>query len=249
MISISVSTALRGFLYTLLPCALLGCSQPDAILEASADGVTDTAEAQVSMDENVPKTREVETGSTSLRSAESHVHGGASLSIVLENNTITIEVETPLYNLLGFEYAPETPSEKAKLAKAEARLIEPESLIIFNAEAKCMFISPRNIALFKGDKDHDNHDHDDHQDIHDDHQDIHDDHQDHDESEGEQGNHKGAIFLYEATCGAISDLKSVQINLFEAFPNFTDIDLVYLGPSRQMQMELSPSQNYVDLNP
>ena len=84
-----------------------------------------------------------------IRSAESHVHGGASLSIVSEKNTVLIELETPIYNLLGFEYAPRTPEERARVSEVEAMLGLPQNLIQFNREAECTFVDPKTkIVLF-----------------------------------------------------------------------------------------------------
>lgn len=41
-----------------------------------------------------------------------HVHGQASLNIVIEDETLLAEFHSPLDNLLGFEHAPESETEK-----------------------------------------------------------------------------------------------------------------------------------------
>jgi len=95
---------------------------------------------------------------STIRSADSHVHGGASLSIASEKNSIFMEFETPLFNLLGFEYEPRTSDEKARIQDVETRLANPETLFRFNKAAKCTFIKPRHTpVLFEASSD--DHDH------------------------------------------------------------------------------------------
>jgi len=88
------------------------------------------------------------------RSAQSHTHGDASLAIVLDGSTMTVELDTPLYNLLGFEHAAETPSQKASVLKAESVLSKGSSLFVFNSDAGCV-PSNQKISVELGVDDHD----------------------------------------------------------------------------------------------
>jgi len=130
-----------------------------------------------------------------VRSAESHIHGGAMLAIVSQNNRITIEFESPLYNLLGFEYAPRSKEEKALVDRVEKTLS--------------------------------NHD------------------ENHDEETSDT--HADVILNYELTCKAIDKLNMVRVEFFNEFSNFTELELVYLGPSKQMSANLTASKPTADL--
>ena len=223
-----------------LSAAVSACApaEPDHAHDASGDAGHPHAESLVTDEAKQPAAHQDHKNEPTIRSAESHVHGGASLSIVSEKNTVLIELETPLYNLLGFEYAPRTPEEQARVLEVETRLGQPQSLIQFNPDAKCTFVdSKTKTVLFPaGAGDHD--DHDDHED--------HDDHDDHEDHEG-SAKHKDVLLTYALTCDAADKLKTVNVEFFQHFSNFTELELVYLGPTRQMSAELSRSRPRADL--
>lgn len=197
-----------------------------------------------------------------VRSAKSHIHGGAALSIISNNNRLEIEFETPLFNLLGFEYAPRTQAEKTLVLETQSSLSDPQTLIHFNKDAKCVFDTPTSeIELFDADlvneahDDHheendDHHDHHDDDEHHDEHkEDHHDEHKEdhHDDEHKGEDNHKDVVITYSANCEAIDKLKTIRVNYFKTFSNFTELELVYLGPSRQMSAELTPSKPSANL--
>ena len=216
----------RSFLFISAGLALIACAPEqggdekahEPQLHAASDATSDHMEPGEAAD--TP-----ELNGAAIRSAESHSHGGAVLSVATENNTIAMELETPLYNLLGFEYEPKTPEEKARVLEVETRLALPETLIRFNSEAGCTYDkTAKKIALFDEHSDHD-HDHDD----------------DHDTD------HKDVILEYGLQCKAMGKLKKLEVTLFEEFPFFKELELVYLGPSQQMSAELSSSRPNADL--
>ena len=174
-----------------------------------------------------------EAASSVTRSANAHSHGDAELAIVLEGAMITVELETPLYNLLGFEHHPETAAQKAKVEMAEDQLQKGEALFVFNANAKCNLISEsKAVHLF--DEDH-----------HDDEHDEHDEHEHHDEQED---SHKDVLLQYQYRCTKPSSLENVSVNLFEFFEDMSDIDVTYLGPSTQKQVSLTRKNTQMDLS-
>ncbi|MEP4051562.1 MAG: DUF2796 domain-containing protein [Litorimonas sp.] len=230
---------------------LVGCSKPET---KKASETIDTPPA--SSAEMVPETfaeaspiKPLNEDVPSVRSADSHVHGGATLSIASENETIQIEFETPLFNLLGFEYAPKTDAEKALVSEAEVSLTQPEKLIRFNDAANCSFETPSsNVDLFEthsGEEDDEHHDDHDHSDHHEEESetDDHDEHHQHKEDDV----HKDVLLNYFLSCGEIDKLKTVKVDLFEIFPNLTELELVYLGPSQQMSADLTPSKATAEL--
>ena len=154
---------------------------------------------------------------------------------------LTVELDTPLYNVLGFEHEAETATQKAAVLHAETVLTRGGPLFVFNNEAGCSIIRDTiSVELeHHEDEDHEG-DHDDHED--DDHgEDDHEDEESHDET------HKDVVLQYEYKCQSPTALKNVTVNLFEHFENLTELDLVYLGPNTQKQSELSAAKPRMNL--
>jgi hypothetical protein len=66
-----------------------------------------------------------------------HVHGVAKMDIAVEARKITVSFETPLDNLVGFERAPRTDSERQRADEAVARLRAGDTLFKFDPAAAC----------------------------------------------------------------------------------------------------------------
>ena len=237
-------TLSRPFLLIGFSLAVIGCSPSesghDPLDEASSpqNSVVDAA----SQTETSPEAHQNQSNTHAVRSAESHVHGGAVLSLVNENNTIIMELETPLYNLLGFEYEPKTQDERTHVSDVEARLSQPQNLIRFNADANCTYDTLESpVTLFEThmDEDEGQSDHG--------HDDDHIEHGEDDHDEDHDADHKDVILKYGLRCISPSKLKNVEVLFFDDFPFFTALELVYLGPSQQMSADLSPSRTKVDL--
>lgn len=188
------------------------------------------------------RTARAQDNSTSeIRSADSHVHGGAAMSVVSEGRLVMVELETPLYNLIGFEYAPRTDAEKRAVMAAQTELSNPEDWIKFNDAAGCFFMSrAKEITLFSDDAAHQSSDHR--------HDDAKSGEQDHDHDH-DYGSHKDVILSYSANCAAPQKLETVIVDIFERFPAMTTIELVYLGPSVQRSYRLSKTNITADFTP
>lgn len=212
-------------------CSACSENEPSSSVQidtsASSQVATEKAPADIS---DVKEVAPRESVTSETRSAESHTHGDASLGVVLEGSTINVELETPLYNVLGFEHAAETDAQKAAVAKAESVLSDGSRLFVFNREAKCSLSSPKaSLDLGLDDQDH--------------HKDKHDDH----EGEGHDETHKDVTVEYAYECQSPRELKTITVALFEHFENLSEIDLVYLGPNTQKQAELTASNSRFDL--
>ena len=72
-----------------------------------------------------------------LAQGHAHVHGLAKLDIAVEAKKITVSFETPLDNLVGFERAPRTDSERKRADEAVARLRDGDAMFRFDPAAGC----------------------------------------------------------------------------------------------------------------
>jgi len=72
-----------------------------------------------------------------LAQGHAHVHGVAKMDIAVEAKKITVNFETPLDNLVGFERAPRTDSERKRADDAVARLRAGDQMFKFDPAAGC----------------------------------------------------------------------------------------------------------------
>jgi hypothetical protein len=76
-----------------------------------------------------------------LAQGHAHVHGLAKMDIAVEAKKITVNFESPLDNLVGFERAPRTDSERKRVDEAVARLRAGDQMFKFDPAAGCRMAS------------------------------------------------------------------------------------------------------------
>lgn len=67
-----------------------------------------------------------------------HAHGVARLEVSLEGDVLSIELESPLDNLLGFERKPQYEKDFAKVREVAALLRAGDKLFVPTAAASCV---------------------------------------------------------------------------------------------------------------
>src|SRR5262245_53115454 len=94
------------------------------------------------------------------RELGAHVHGHGTLNIAIEDKRVSMELEVPGMDIVGFEHAPSTDEQKAAVEKAKARLGEALNLFGLTKDAGCA-IAEANVELEAEHQDHeDGHGHD-----------------------------------------------------------------------------------------
>lgn len=96
-----------------------------------------------------------------------HEHGTARLDVVLDGQTLALDLDSPGMNLVGFEHAPSSDADRAAVARARERLAAPMELFSLPAAARCSVTRQELLSPLFGnaasDHDHDHdHDHDEH---------------------------------------------------------------------------------------
>ena len=66
-----------------------------------------------------------------------HVHGVARLDIAIEATRLSVQLEMPLENLLGFERAPRTDAERRQADAVIARLRAAGAMFVIDPAARC----------------------------------------------------------------------------------------------------------------
>lgn len=211
----------RGMLSLAVLAAFSGCSQePPSTGEKS-----EPAHAHAAHENHVESHgAAVQPATPPRRAAQAHAHGRATLAVVLDGYELTAALETPLYNLVGFEHAAETQAQKAALRNAETLLAGGGPLLTFSPKAGCA-LSDKSISADLG---------------------GHDDHHDgHHAVEAEP--HKDIALEYIYVCASPDLLNDITVNLFEHFEFMDEIELIYLGPNIQKQDVLNRNKTRVKL--
>jgi hypothetical protein len=152
--------------------------------------------------------------------SKTHEHGVARLDIAVEGRRLTIAVETPLDNLLGFEHAPRTATERRAADAVVATLKAADRLFRADAAARCVLsgVELRSGALGLGKVDA--------------------------ASAGTDG-HGDIDGQFEFTCEAAP--VAVDVGLFEAFQRLGRIEVQAVGAKGQRKVTLRRPVRRVDL--
>lgn len=133
------------------------------------------------------------------------------MNIVLDGNVLSIELESPVFNLIRFEHAPNNEEQTAALLNAEQTLVFADHLFHF-ATTKCALenveVETPYIKKHK-DKSHQHHQHK----THHDHADFH------------------ASYTFQ--CEQANDLKTISVKLFVHFPAIQEIKAQWIFQGRQ----------------
>ena len=85
-----------------------------------------------------------------VRHAGKHEHGTTNLGIAVEGTSLTLELDAPAANFLGFEHPPASEAEKQQLAKVLNLLRDGEALFGTPPGAACRLqsaaVSPPDYA-------------------------------------------------------------------------------------------------------
>lgn len=153
-----------------------------------------------------------------------HEHGVARLNAVLDGQALELELESPAMNLVGFEHAPSTDADKAKVAAARKQLEQPLALFNLPSAAGCSVAKQELESPLFGDQPAADHDDDEHEETNDGHAHHHE--------------HSEIHAHYQFTCtqpGALKDLDLAQV--FKTFPATQKIQVQLISPSGQQGVE------------
>ncbi|WP_248766457.1 DUF2796 domain-containing protein [Pseudomonas protegens] len=154
-----------------------------------------------------------------------HEHGVGRLNAVLDGQTLELELESPAMNLVGFEHAPSTDADKAKVAAARTQLEQPLVLFSLPKAAACVVAKQELESPLFGDKpDDDDHD------------------EDAKDAAGHEHHHEHSEIHahYQFTCAKPDALKSLDLGqIFKTFPATQKIQVQLISPNGQQGVEAS----------
>lgn len=130
-----------------------------------------------------------------------HVHGLVEMSLVAEANIVEINIESPLMNLVGFEYQAQTEAEKEEVQNMIEIFKAPEKWLRFIDTANCQLTQQ---LVDYGEEAHHEHKH-----------------------EKEETLHSELQASYQFTC-AVNRLSSLEVLLQNHFPAIESIELSWI---------------------
>lgn len=69
--------------------------------------------------------------------AHAHAHGRLALDVAVDAQSITVQIESPLDSVVGFERAPRTDAQRKRVADMVARLNAADRLLQVDPRAEC----------------------------------------------------------------------------------------------------------------
>lgn len=180
-----------------------------------------------------------------IRQLNAHEHGVGQLNIAFDGAQVAMELHAPGADIVGFEYAPETEEDRAKVDAAVATLARPLDLISMPAAAQCSVVKAS--ASLESEEGHDDEDHaahkeeghDDHD--HDDH--AEDDHADHADAAGHTEFHAE----YLLTCADPAQANLITFGYFDAFPNALELEVQVISDRGATAFEVMRDAPSLDL--
>ena len=195
-----------------------------------------------------------------------HEHGAGVFNVAIEGKTVSMELESPGADIVGFEHAAKSDKDKAAIEAAKATLKDLAKVVALPAAAGCKLAAAK-VELHSEGGDHDDHDHGKKAEKHDDHDHDHgkkaEKHDDHDHDHGkkaekhddhdhgkhaeEEGGHTEFHAEYQLNCSRPESLTGFSFAYFDTFQNARELEVSIAGPSGQKRLEATRDNNRVDL--
>lgn len=153
---------------------------------------------------------------------EAHVHGVGKLDVAVDGNTLSLHLDSPLVNLIGFEHAATSDADRQAASNMAKILRDASKVFVTTAAAGCTISTVHLVSaaidpVLLGEpaasgKSVAHADHDGHADL-------------------------DADFVFH--CSAPDRLQNIDVKLFDAFKGFVRIDVQLVTAKRQAAAKLS----------
>lgn len=184
-----------------------------------------------------------------------HVHGHGSFNVAIEGNKVSMALEVPANDIVGFEHEANDDKQRQAIKTGTATLKNALSLFAPPKAAGCKVVS-NEIELHRPSAEeakhdehakHDDHAKDDDHEKHDEHA-KHEDHDDHADGEAGQG-HSEFHANYVLECAKPANMTALTFDYFKAFPRAKELDVVVLTDKSQNRFEVTREKSVINLGP
>lgn len=159
------------------------------------------------------------------REAGPHQHGHGTLNIAIEGSRVSMELEVPGNDIVGFEHAAKTKLQRAAMDKAKGQLGAPLSLFRLPSSAGCA-VKEATVKVESGSKPDAKkagHKHDDH-------------------------GHSEFHAEYTLECGTIANLTSIEFPYFSMFKSAEELEVSVITPKGQTKFEVKRGKPRLELS-
>ena len=174
-------------------------------------------------------------------SLEAHVHGKASLNLVLDGQSLFIEFESPAYNLVGFEHEPKDQIQQKEVQDTLSLLSRPRKVFGFSAQAGCLVESVSVTTTMAGvGKNTVGYEEEHHEEEH--HEEEHHEEEHHEHSDGDSTNkesHSEFKANYRMICSEPEKLRTIEFKLFKEFLGLKSVQVQWINGEGQGYIELN----------
>jgi len=173
------------------------------------------------------------SGDTTFTQRDAHLHGKVVVNIALEGKLLSVELDAPAVNVIGFEHAPRTDAQKREVAAVDRWLASGVGVIGVSAAAGC---ARQQVDYTPPAFDGDDHDHD------------HD--HDHDaggKDEGAGESHADYRARFTYTCANPAALPWADLWLVRRLKNVAEIEVNLVTPQAQTQRTLGADATRIEL--
>jgi hypothetical protein len=147
-----------------------------------------------------------------------HVHGDARLTLVQTGQELVLQLESPAFNLVGFEHKPSTAEHHRQIQRVKAILTEVSAIVQLPARAHCHQQSHSvQSALWP------------------------------DEHTANESDHADITAQYQLICKKPDQLQVLDVSLFKQFPAVHTLQVEWALDSGQGAARVDPSQTKLSL--
>jgi Protein of unknown function (DUF2796) len=157
-----------------------------------------------------------------------HEHGHGKLNIAIENGEVSMDLDVPGADIIGFEHEPSTPEQKAAFAAGKAKLAEALSLFKMPSAAGCM-VKEAKVSI-EGERE-----------------------QETPKGTAASAHEKGEAHHsdfnvdYKLKCQSVAKLTAIDFEYFRAFPGARVLEVTIVTPKGQNSYEVTRDKPSLDL--
>jgi hypothetical protein len=156
-----------------------------------------------------------------------HEHGHGWLNIAIEGKRLSMELEVPGADIVGFEHEASTSEQKTAVEKAKATLADGLSIFRLPAAAGCKLVDAK--VTIQAENEHD-------------HADA--EHKDQAKHEGGEEHHHHSEFhvTYALDCATPAQITGIDFKYFDAFAGAQELDINLVTEKGQSHYEVTRAQ-------
>jgi Protein of unknown function (DUF2796) len=157
-----------------------------------------------------------------------HEHGHGKLNIAIENGEVSMDLDVPGADIIGFEHEPSTPEQKAAFEAGKAKLTDALSLFKMPAAAGCA-VKEAKVSI-EGE---------------------------HEEEapkgttasarETGEAHHSDFNVDYKLQCQSVAKLTAIEFGYFKAFAGAQVLEVTIISPKGQNSYEVTRDKPSLDL--